>query len=356
LTSGIVACFLSGLSLLGVIAFHFPEYLTTPELRQSYDVPFLRDVMFVALVIAGALALLNLVRNKNKRLGGAALALVVTCIALGGHRIEVGDFPDNTPYLGLDWFVLDLLGSTIIFIALEKLLPFRGQPILRPHWKTDFDHFFVNHLLIGFALLVANQFVNSAFGWAVSANTQAFISGIPFLLQLFLVIFVADLVQYFSHRIYHEVPLFWRLHAIHHSVKYMDWLAGSRQHIIELLLTRSLVLTPIFLLGFEKEIIDAYVIIVGFQAVFNHANVQINFGWLKYVLVTPQFHHWHHASDEEGIDKNYAAHFSFIDYLFGTAVKADQEWPSSYGVKGDYVPDGLIRQQLFPFRQSGESD
>ncbi len=353
LVSGSIACFLSFLCFLGVLAFHFPEYLTTPELRHSYDVSVLRSVMFFALIIAGALGLLNIVRNKRKRLGGFALALVFLSIALGGHRVEVGDFPDNTPYLGLDWFILDLLGSTLIFIMIEKLLPFRRQAILRPQWKTDFDHFFVNHLLIGFALLVANQFVNKAFGWAVNENAQSFIASLPFILQLFVVLLVADLVQYFTHRVYHEVPLFWRLHAVHHSVKHMDWLAGSRQHIVELLITRSLVLTPIFLLGFEKVVIDTYVVIVGFQAVFNHANVQINFGWLKYILVTPQFHHWHHASDEAGIDKNYAAHFSFIDYLFGTTVKGQNEWPESYGVKGDYVPDGLIKQQLFPFTYKG---
>lgn len=87
------------------------------------------------------------------------------------------------------------------------------------------------------------------------------------LFQLLVVLLVADLLQYCSHRIYHEVPLFWRLHTVHHSVRHMDWLAGSRQHIIELLITRSRVLTPICLLLFEKNIIGAFVVILGFQAV-----------------------------------------------------------------------------------------
>jgi sterol desaturase/sphingolipid hydroxylase (fatty acid hydroxylase superfamily) len=131
----------------------------------------------------------------------------------------------------------------------------------------------------------------------------------------------------------------------------MDWLAGSRQHILEILVTRSLVLTPIFVLGFSQQVISLYVIIVGFQAVFNHANVQVRFGWLKYLLVTPQFHHWHHSSDKAAIDRNYAAHFSFLDYVFGTAVKGQKEWPEAYGVVGDYVPTGMLKQQLFPFKK-----
>ena len=350
--SGYIACFLAVLSCLGVLAFHFPEYLTTPELRQNYSVEFLRQLMFVALIISGSLGLLNFVRNTNKRLGATAWLLILLAIAFGGPNVEVGDFKDNTPYLGLDWFILDLLGSTLIFILIEKLLPHRKeQKILRSEWQGDLNHFFVNHLIIGFVLLATNQFVHHAFGWAVSDTVQGFIIQLPFLLQLFLIILVADLMQYFVHRAYHEVPLLWRFHAVHHSAKEMDWLAGSRQHILEILVTRSLVLTPIFVLGFSQQIISLYVIIVGFQAVFNHANVNVKFGWLKYFMVTPQFHHWHHASDKAAIDRNYAAHFSFLDYLFGSAVKGQAEWPKEYGVVGDYMPVGMLKQQIYPFKK-----
>ena len=82
--------------------------------------------------------------------------------------------------------------------------------------------------------------------------------------------------------------------------------------------------------------------------------MQVNFGFLKHIIVTPQFHHWHHSSDKEGLDRNYSLHFSFIDRMFGTAVTSESEWPEEYGVVGDYVPDGLIRQQLFPFVWKGK--
>ena len=63
--SGYIACFLAILSFLGVLAFHFPQYLTTPELRQAYDVELLRHVMFISLVISGSLGLLNFIRNRR---------------------------------------------------------------------------------------------------------------------------------------------------------------------------------------------------------------------------------------------------------------------------------------------------
>ncbi|MCS6205368.1 sterol desaturase family protein [Shewanella baltica] len=347
--SGTIACMLAILSFLGVLAFHFPEYLTTPELRQSYNVDVIRSLIFVALVVSGSLGLLNFIRNKNKRFGFVAWVFVSLAIAFGGHQVEVEPFANHKVSLGLDWFILDLLGSTLIFIFIEKWLPHKPeQPILRPEWQGDLNHFLVNHLAIGFVLLVANQFVQSSFSWAISSTVQSFIAGLPFVLQLLLILLVADLMQYAAHRAYHEIPFLWRFHSVHHSAKHLDWLAGSRQHMFELIATRCLVLTPIFILGFSKDIISIYVIIVGVQAVFNHANVQVNFGWLRYLIVSPQFHHWHHASDKAAIDRNYAAHFSFLDYLFGTAVRGQKEWPEQYGVVGDYMPVGMLKQQLYP--------
>lgn len=354
MVSGVIALTLAILCFLGVLAFHFPEYLTTPQLRKAYDVDTIRLVMYWAMVIGGSIALFNMVFGRVRWLSFSAFTLIAVTLVLGGHKVPVDDFPDHTPYIGLDWFILDLLGSTLIFVFIEKLFPLRReQPVFRPEWQTDFHHFIVNHMVVGFVLLATNLLVHKLFGWAVKDGVQAWVRDLPFPIALFGIILVADLVQYWTHRAYHEVPLLWRLHAVHHSVKSMDWMAGSRQHILELLLTRTLVLAPIFVLGFSKEVIDTYIVIVGFQAVFNHANVSVRLGLLRYVIVTPNFHHWHHSQDDEAIDRNYAAHFAFLDYLFGTAVTADRKWPKQYGVVGDYVPNGFWKQFLFPFTWKG---
>ena len=55
----------------------------------------------------------------------------------------------------------------------------------------------------------------------------------------------------------------------------------------------------------------------------------------------------------DNLNRNYAAHFAFIDYIFGTAVKSDRRFPGKYGVLGDYMPTGFVRQQLFPFTWKG---
>jgi sterol desaturase/sphingolipid hydroxylase (fatty acid hydroxylase superfamily) len=355
MVTGVIALVLAILCFLGVLAFHFPQYLTTPELRKSYDVNVIRTLMLVAIGVSGGLSLLNIIRGRSRWLALWTFILVAVTLVLGGHKVEVDpNFPDHTPYIGLDWFILDLLGSTLIFIFIEKLFALRkDQPVFRAEWQTDMHHFIVNHMVVGFILLATNLLVHKLFGWAAHDGLRGWVAGLNFWVALFLIILVADLVQYWTHRAYHEVPLLWRLHAVHHSVKSMDWLAGSRQHILELLITRTLVLAPIYVLGFSKQVIDAYIIVVGFQAVFNHANVSVRLGPLRYLIVTPNFHHWHHSQDDEAIDKNYAAHFAFLDHLFGTAVKSDREWPAHYGVVGDYVPNGFWKQVKFPFTWKG---
>lgn len=352
LTTTVIALVLSGLCILGVLAFHFPQYLTTPELRHKYSVDVLRQVLFFALLASGGMSLCNLTLGRHRHLNLVAFALVLIAVAGGGSRVPVGDFPDHTPYIGMDWFILDLLGSTLIFVVIEKMFPlYKGQVVFRREWQTDMVHFAVNHFIVGLILLTVNFLIFRLFGWLVRDSVHELVGRIPFLPQLLLCILVADLAQYWTHRAYHEVPFLWKFHAVHHSAKTMDWLAGSRQHILELVFTRVLVLAPLYVLGFDKHVMDAYIIVVGFQAVFNHANVHLPWGPLKYLVVTPDFHHWHHASDDEAIDKNYAAHYAFLDYLFGTAVKSDKTFPEKYGVVGDYMPEGFVRQQMFPFRR-----
>ena len=349
IVTGVMALSLSVLSLLAVLAFRFPSYLSTPELRATYDVTTLRYILFAAMLIAGALAIRNIIFGLSRTLNTAAFAWLVLAELLGGPAVPVGKIVAHSPYIGVDFFVLDLLGSALLFIVIEKLRPLRpDQPVFRAEWQNDLNHFFVNHMVLGFILLLTNRAIHAT-GLFASHKVAVWLAQAPLVVSVFLIFLSADMVQYWAHRAYHEVPFLWRFHAVHHSTKSMDWLAGSRQHLFELIGTRIAVITPIFFFGFPKDVIDLYIIVVGFQAVFDHANVSAGLGPLKYVFVTPNFHHWHHARDDEAIDKNYAAHYAFLDYLFGTAAKADRPWPDRYGVVGDYIPLGFVAQQAFPF-------
>ena len=110
---------------------------------------------------------------------------------------------------------------------------------------------------------------------------------------------------------------------------------------------------PIFLLGFPQDTIFAYLIFVSVQSTLIHSNIRMNAGWLRYVVVTPQFHHWHHASDAEAIDRNYTAHTPLWDLLFGTWHLPKDRWPVTYGTVKP-VPGGMLGQLLYPITGSVE--
>jgi sterol desaturase/sphingolipid hydroxylase (fatty acid hydroxylase superfamily) len=325
-------------------------------LAKTVDIGMLRDAMFLAMAFAGGLAIANLIQGRGRWLNGAAVALVLVAAVLGGHRVPVADLPPGTPYVGLDRFALNLLGSSLIFIVIERLFPLRAQSVLRPGWRTDATNLIVNHLLAGLTLIVASFVLRDLLGWMVWPPLQAWVGGLPFLAQLFLALLVTDILQYWMHRAFHEIPVLWRVHAVHHSTEYMDWLAGFRMHLCELILTRVVFLLALLLMGFDQATIAAYVVIVGLQTVFNHANLRLPAVFekapIKWLIVTPDYHHWHHTSERAEIDHNYASHFAFLDYLFGTALKPDRV-PEAYGVIGGYVPAGFVRQQFFPFTWKG---
>lgn len=348
----VTALGLAALSLLGVLVFRYPQYLTTPDLRPKYPVELLRYVLFTALVAAGALSVFNLLRNQRRNLNALALGLVAVAVAGGGAEVPVGTFSEHTPFIGLDWFVIDLQLSGLLFVAIEKAVPLdKTKAVFRRAWQTDLAHFAMTHFFIGLSVVTVNFLIFDVLGWLQNDVVHVFVRSIPFVPQLLLCVLIADLTEYWTHRAYHEVPFLWKFHAVHHSSETMDWLAGSRLHLFEMVVTRVAIVTPLYLLGFSQGVLNTYVAVVGFWDVLIHANVRLPWGPLRHVLVTPDFHHWHHSSDDEAIDKNYATQFAFLDRLFGTAVQSEHQFPQNYGVVGNYMPEGFVRQQLFPFQR-----
>jgi lathosterol oxidase len=173
----------------------------------------------------------------------------------------------------------------------------------------------------------------------------------PLALQLVEAALVADLTQYWVHRAFHATPWLWRFHAIHHSSPALDWLAGSRLHLVDVIVTRALAFVPLFVLGFEEAAIAAYLVWVAAQATWIHANLRWRTGWLDHVVATPRFHHWHHAAEPAARDKNFAVHFPWLDRLFGTHHLPAGAWPARYGVLADEPPPGFAAQLVWPFRE-----
>jgi sterol desaturase/sphingolipid hydroxylase (fatty acid hydroxylase superfamily) len=152
---------------------------------------------------------------------------------------------------------------------------------------------------------------------------------------------------------FHKVPFLWGFHAIHHSAKSMDWLAGSRMHFVEIILLRAITSLPLFTLGFSPSVMQAYIGFIYIWSSLLHSNVGGNFNLLGHWVATPRFHHWHHGLEREAFDVNFAIHFPFLDKLFGTFHLPKDRWPENYGIPED-VPKGYLGQLAYPWTRTGK--
>jgi sterol desaturase/sphingolipid hydroxylase (fatty acid hydroxylase superfamily) len=357
--SGMGSLILSVMGLATVLCFWFPQWLTVAQTRSFY-VQYenvIRVVLFAVLVSAFGLALLSTLLRKQKVLGFTAMAITLLATTMGGSAATYRFEAQSDVYLGLDFFLLNLIFLGVIFIPIERIFKQVNQPIFRYEWREDLFYFLLSTLFVqtlSYLSLTPSMVALAATDWAT--EFRGWIAAQPFVFQFLEIMFFTDLVQYWFHRTFHQVPSLWKFHSVHHSAQAMDWLAGSRMHLLEVILLRGITTLPMYLLGFAEPILYAYIFFVYLSSVFIHSNLRIPFGFLNYVITTPRFHHWHHGLEEEAIDKNFAIHFPIIDMVFGTFHLPTERWPTGYGIGGHPVPRGFWKQFLYPFSSNRPRD
>lgn len=349
--SGTLSVTLGSIGVAAVLCFHYPWLLTMPELREVYPVPYIRALLHLILVTSFLLGLVSVILRRSKSAGLTGTGLTLVAALMGGSRVPIDGEMAEGPFLGLDWFLLNLIAFSVVFVPLEQLFPKRSdQPIFRPSWRTDLTYFFFSAVLVQLTTILTLKPAMILFSWAVNSEIQGWVGSLPFVLQFLGILLVADLAQYWVHRLFHRVPRLWRFHEVHHSAESMDWLAGSRLHLVDVAVTRGISYIPIYLLGFAEAPLFAYIVFVSIHATFIHSNLRFEFGPLRWLTATPQFHHWHHCADEKLIDKNFAVHLPVLDWLFGTYHLPKGVWPTSYGISGGAtVGNGYFSQMLQPF-------
>jgi sterol desaturase/sphingolipid hydroxylase (fatty acid hydroxylase superfamily) len=353
--AGVASGLIGVLCVLAEFCFLLPDLFVTKDALPVYaaNIRVFRGILQAAIFATFALGALSVLLLRSKTYGLLGMALAAVALLLGGAEAEPLDIAGpRAVSAGFDYLVLELLLLGLIFIPLERLYALRDQKIFRPGWQTDLKHFFVSHAgvqLLTFASLIPAQMF---FSWAVRLDFQEAVAAQPVWLQFLEILLVVDFMTYWVHRAFHQVPVLWSFHAIHHSSLQLDWLAGSRMHIVDALVTRAAAFVPIFILGFAPAALYAYVAFVSIHAVFIHTNVRWRWPVLRWVIATPEYHHWHHTSDEEGLDKNFAGFLPLWDVVFGTAHQPDY-WPKRYGTVNFQPPETYIGQLLYPFRRHG---
>ena len=171
----------------------------------------------------------------------------------------------------------------------------------------------------------------------------------PMVAQAFLGLLIAEFGLYWAHRLSHEVPLLWRFHALHHSVRRLWFVNTGRFHIMDTVLSLVASMPLLVLAGAPADVIVWVGIVTPFVGMLTHCNIELRCGPLNYIFNTPILHRWHHSTDLREGNKNYGEILITWDLVFGTYINPNRRPPLNIGIN-DAMPRGFFGQLLAPFR------
>lgn len=167
-------------------------------------------------------------------------------------------------------------------------------------------------------------------------------------LSVLLGVVIADLTFYWFHRAQHAWPWLWRLHSTHHAIRDMS-AVNSYHHVSEVLVRAALTTLPLSWLTISAADLPLLSGLFALQVVAIHSPTRLHLGPLRQVLADNRFHRIHHSLEPRHFNKNFAANFTFLDRLFGTAYfPADDEWPD-VGLAETPEPDSVRAWLAAPF-------
>lgn len=264
----------------------------------------------------------------------------------------------------LNWenYFYGLIIISLVVWGLEIIFPWRkNQSIFRKDFWLDTFYMFFNFFLLNLIVLIALS--NSAaqlfddllgiVGLSITNFQLIEINNLPFWARIFIFFIVVDFVQWWTHRLLHTFEFLWNFHKVHHSVKEMGFAAHLRYHWMEPVVYNSLKYIPLAIIGgFSAQdvvFVHFFNITIGH---LNHANINWDYGWLKYILNNPKMHIWHHVKElpedrKNGV--NFGITLSIWDYIFKTNYIPYSGRDIELGFDDEnQFPEDFIHQEIYP--------
>lgn len=245
--------------------------------------------------------------------------------------------------------VLGIVGLFVISWPLERLFRRHPVPVRRLALRTDLAYAAAQPALQAVALAVAIVVAVLSMMWIPGLLLRPYVTSLPPLVQLISGILVFDLMAYWTHRWAHTVPLFWRFHSVHHSTRHLDWVSGFRAHPFD-----GIFIAPAVALfiaaGVDNRVTGGLAIVQFLIGLGAHLNVRFRLRPLWPIVMTPEFHHWHHELRHEAHNTNFSIFLPIWDIIFRTYRMPRDQRPEHYGISTE-MPNGIMRQLMFPFRR-----
>ncbi|MEP7350934.1 MAG: sterol desaturase family protein [Sphingorhabdus sp.] len=207
-----------------------------------------------------------------------------------------------------------------LLLVWEFLAPRRSLTVEKwRRWPGNFGVVVIDTLLLRIL------FPTAAVGLALVAEVNQWgllnLVTLPNWLAILVTVVVLDLIIYAQHVMFHAVPVFWRLHRMHHADLDIDVTTGIRFHPVEILLSMIIKLAAVVMLGAPALGIIIFEVLLNASSMFNHSNIRLDARLdrlMRWILVTPDMHRVHHSIVARETHANFGFNLPWWDYLFGT--------------------------------------
>ena len=178
------------------------------------------------------------------------------------------------------------------------------------------------------------------------------LSHVPFLPAFISIVLLAELANYWVHRLSHELKgsrrfdWLWRMHRTHHTAKYVNVLLNFRVSLFWGLVSGlTWVMSLAIYLG-QAKAAGLAIVLFSFWGIFTHSDFRWDdvirrhrwfgpgFRALEHVFISPGIHHSHHGFGKDGGNfRNFGIFLSIYDWMFGT-LHIPSGRPARYGIPG----------------------
>ncbi|MGB4115430.1 MAG: sterol desaturase family protein [Polaromonas sp.] len=214
---------------------------------------------------------------------------------------------------------LPTVAALVVAMWLERRMPYK------PDWNTPRGDALTNWLSFGVLAGVVQPLLKVLLPLLVIAlvgnatpSASLFPTDLPFALQVLLAILLAELSNYWVHRLHHTQRALWWLHALHHGSERLYSINNFRTHPVEYAVKTVLSLLPLMLLGAPVDVLLGYVAVTQPVLMLQHLNLPLQHGWLNYIFSTNTLHRWHHSAQPHEGNTNYGSALVIWDQIFGT--------------------------------------
>ena len=214
------------------------------------------------------------------------------------------------------------VGVFALLAVAEAVWPRRAVAFGRGRWVANVGLSLLNTALLRLSFFVVPALGVIAAGYGEGAGLGLMPAlGVPGWLAAVVGFLALDVAVYAQHLAFHFVPVFWRLHRVHHADPAVDVTTGIRFHPLEILLSQAWKIVVVLIVGVPAAAVLVFEIVLNATSMFSHANLRLPQAVdavLRRLVVTPDMHRIHHSTLVHELNSNFGFNFSVWDRAFGT--------------------------------------